>query len=1030
MNMRRSFLGLGAAGVLLVSGWVVLAPGSLAQSETTILGNVISRALSTPTAHVQIGSVDGALSSDATIRNVTVADRDGVWLRLDRARLVWRRSALLSRRLEVDRLEVGRLEVLRRPLPAEVDLPTALESESLLPELPLKVEVKAFSLAELALGEPVLGTGARLAASGAARLGPPAEGLALTFEARRLDAEGRFTARLGYVPRGERLELKLDHDEPAGGLLARAANLPGLPTVRLELDGRGPLDDWAASLAFRAGEGIGAQGGARLVREGAERRLTLDLASQVDGLLPAAVAPVFAGTTQLQGTVRLGDGGAVGIERLDLASRTASLTLSGGLSADQVLDVAVTARARPTDGETTRAAGAEIASLAFDGSAKGPIRAPRIAGRLAAAGVHLPQGSLARLEASLSAEPRDGTPSATAGTEQRFAVNADARAEGVNLVDPALRAAVGDRVELALRSSWGQDGVGEIEHLRLVNPSLKARYQGRLGSRILAGTLQADLRDISVLTGLAGRPLAGALTATARLDGDPGAGSVLADVTAEGRAIGLGLPAADRLTGGRLTARGRIRTLPGGFGLERLSIEGAHARAELNGEATQARAAIDARLRLADLARIDDGLAGAAEVTARLAGSLARPEVSATVTTHEARALDRPLRDIKLDVVARDLTGAFDGGARLTGMVGGKPLAGSVRLRRLPDAWSLDEFNLTAGAATLAGRARLTTGSGLADGALTLAAPDLDDLSPFLLTPLSGALRGELVFAREGGDRQQARLSAVGRRIHALGMSLAGVDANISGSDLFGKPVLDGRVSADQLVLGGETVNEVRLEARGDPAASDLALTGTARGFALAARARLVNAERTRIDLATLTAERRGQRLALAQPATILLDDGAALISDLTIAANGGRVGLNGRIGRSLDLKVAIRSLPLSMVEIAQPGLALAGTLDGEVDLRGPVARPDGRYRLALARFAAPQTREAGLPPIDADAALPNGPGRGRVDRGKAASASMRRSPPARPRGSRSLVRRRSTRAARSPCGRAATSMRRSPTGA
>ena len=87
------------------------------RAETTVLGDLISRALSTPTTRVSIGAVEGALSSDATIRNIAITDRDGVWLRLDRARLIWRRAALFSRRLEVDRLEIGTLEFLRRPVP-------------------------------------------------------------------------------------------------------------------------------------------------------------------------------------------------------------------------------------------------------------------------------------------------------------------------------------------------------------------------------------------------------------------------------------------------------------------------------------------------------------------------------------------------------------------------------------------------------------------------------------------------------------------------------------------------------------------------------------------------------------------------------------------------------------------------------------------------------------------------------------------------------------------------------------------------
>ena len=50
------------------------------------------------------------------------------------------------------------------------------------------------------------------------------------------------------------------------------------------------------------------------------------------------------------------------------------------------------------------------------------------------------------------------------------------------------------------------------------------------------------------------------------------------------------------------------------------------------------------------------------------------------------------------------------------------------------------------------------------------------------------------------------------------------------------------------------------------------------------------------------------------------------------------------------------------------PDLALSGTLDGEADLHGPAARPEGRYALTVSKLVAPQTRQAGLPPIDASA--------------------------------------------------------------
>ncbi|MEP9321516.1 hypothetical protein ABKS89_30580, partial [Pseudomonas sp. LABIM340] len=48
------------------------------ESEKSVLGGLLSKALSTPGSRVAIGAVDGALSSDATIRNVAISDANGV----------------------------------------------------------------------------------------------------------------------------------------------------------------------------------------------------------------------------------------------------------------------------------------------------------------------------------------------------------------------------------------------------------------------------------------------------------------------------------------------------------------------------------------------------------------------------------------------------------------------------------------------------------------------------------------------------------------------------------------------------------------------------------------------------------------------------------------------------------------------------------------------------------------------------------------------------------------------------------------
>ena len=81
-----------------------------------IVASFISSALSSKTSKVSIGAVDGALSSDVTIHDVVLSDRDGTWLKIDTIKLVWSRTALFQRRLEINQLAIDHLDILRKPV--------------------------------------------------------------------------------------------------------------------------------------------------------------------------------------------------------------------------------------------------------------------------------------------------------------------------------------------------------------------------------------------------------------------------------------------------------------------------------------------------------------------------------------------------------------------------------------------------------------------------------------------------------------------------------------------------------------------------------------------------------------------------------------------------------------------------------------------------------------------------------------------------------------------------------------------------
>src|SRR6185312_9012617 len=156
------------------------------------------------------------------------------------------------------------------------------------------------------------------------------EGLDLTLTAQRLDAPGDFKTLLAYIPATDKLTLNVNSSEPAGGIFA---HLAGLPPVRLAFNGAGALDNFTAKLDFNAGADVWANGQVIVARQGAGRRLTLDLDSRLEGLAPGVVQPVFAGQTTLKGDVQFNNDSSVALPGgLHLVSAAARLDFEGGRS--------------------------------------------------------------------------------------------------------------------------------------------------------------------------------------------------------------------------------------------------------------------------------------------------------------------------------------------------------------------------------------------------------------------------------------------------------------------------------------------------------------------------------------------------------------------------------------------------------------------------------------------------------------------------------------------------------------------------
>ena len=823
-RFSRTLLAIAAVAVLTTGFWAGRGVLKGAEEDKGVLASFISRMLSSPDMKISIGSIDGALSSNSTIRDISISDRDGVWFKLDRVRLVWSRLALLRGRLEVDGLDAGKAEVLRKPVSsATAEAETApFDPTSIVPDLPVEVDVRGFRVAEIVLGPDVVGQAARISLNGKASLGDPAVGIDINFAAQRLDRPGNIGVKLSFDPKTTDLSLAITAKEPAGGVVASALKLPDSPPVELDVKGDGKLDDFLARLSLAAGEQIGAQAEARLQKSGADRRFTLNGSGQLAALAPERFAALISNPVNVGAAGRISPAGVWTFDDLKIASAAASIGYAGVASAEEV-----------------------------------------------------------------------------------------------------------------------------------------------------KGRLQLVMPDIAPLSPIAGRPLAGSADLAVDLDANIKAGTYSARIDGRLDNPMTGVATIDRLIGGALTVKGPVEYSAAGFGATSVEVTAENIQAKLSsvkvdrGPALQA-PALQVDAAISKLAAVDERLTGVARLAMTVTGDRAHPNADGTLVIENATAAGRPIKHLQLDIKGKDLLDLPDLVVKLDGDVDDRPTQGTLTVAKTANGWKVAPSEIAIGRTSIKGSGSLAP-SGLATGRLTVAAPALEDLSAFALRDLRGSLTAEIVLETAGGG-QSAQVTASGSGIRAGDITVGRLDLNGKGVDILRKPMIDATATIENANAQGISIPRLRVTARGSPTSTAFDLSGEAKGFIIDGKATMTPGDRLRIDIASLTARRAGRRIALTSPATLIWHDGTLSFDRIALEADGGRLTATGRAGKTLDVTVDAKSLPLSLLNFVSPTLNLSGTLDGEARLRGSATAPSGDWKIRIARLSEPSLRASGVPAVDVTA--------------------------------------------------------------
>jgi len=767
--------------LVLVLSLPATALAQTPQQDAGFVVNFLQDQLSSVGREVRLTGFAGALSSRATIEELTIADDDGVWLILRGAVLDWNRAALLRRRVEINEITADEIVLVRAPRPGPGEIAPEAR-EFVLPELPVSLRIDRVQAARVEISADLFGEAAVVKLDGSALLanGTGETDLSIT----RIDGpEGALRLEGSFNNQSRVLALDLSLQEAADGIAANLIGLPGRPALALDVSGEGPLSEFLAQITVATDDVTRLVGQIELVSTADPDIPTNRFRAQLGGDLAALFAPEFQpffgdGIALAAEGTRHPDG-RLDIELLDLKAEKLTLggqvrlgaggspeliRIEGRIVSDDGAPVLL-----PVSGPRTLVDQATLV-VDFDASEGDDWRAD-----IAVQGLSRPDVAIETLGLY-------GTGQITPeGMQGRLRFDAG----GIRLDDPALAAAVGDALTGYATLGWQRGQPLAVPAFGVSGANYALSGAGQIDGQRIAGRAEARLDQIARFSDLAGRNLQGGLNGV--IEGETRVLSGTFDLVARvtGRNLRLDQPEVDRLLAGVSQITASVRRDTTGTFLRSLTAEARTLSASGRGTLRTRASEIEAELNFSDLSVLGGAYGGALSAVARFSEDAQGQNLRATTN-----ATDLKTGIAELDSLLRG-TSTVELGATRNG-----------------DVIALQQFALAAATLQVEAAGRLEEGASSLDATL-----DFSDLS--VLGPrYAGRLSARATLREDAGERR-FELDA-----DARGLSMAQREADIL---LRGDTTLelrateaDGRVRIDQFSLANPQITATASGVIGD----------------------------------------------------------------------------------------------------------------------------------------------------------------------------------------------------------------------
>jgi translocation and assembly module TamB len=957
-----------ALGVLLAVPLIALAQSNGDEQEKSFFLKFVQDRLSTPDRQISISNIDGALSSVASIREVTISDQKGVYLTIRNVALDWNQGAIFLGRLEVNSLTADSIEYTRNPVPAE-NTPPALPSPEAgglsIPQLPVAVILRKLSIPRITLGKDTFGVASTLSLDGRATLDGGSLDAALAIK--RLDGPaGAFDLAAKYDKASTNLDLDLSLVEGRDGLIGTVLHLENRPDFRFEIKGSGPVANLGTALTLDAGGTRVLDGRADIRQQNDGFAVTTHLGGPIATLMAPAYRDFFGADASLDASGLLRSAGGVQVDKFALAGGQVHLTGSAATSADWFLD------RLQVDGDIADPNG-------------GPVVLPVAGANTKLESAHLAVGfggSDQNWRASVEAR---GFSNATLGADRlviagsgvganlddpaarRLTFNVDGRLDGVTSPDAGIADALGDSIGLGAAGLWNAGQPLELAQFRLAGKAVSFDTAGTFDKGVFNGRIALAASSLAPFSGLTGHALAGAIDLKATGSVSPLIGGFDLDLDGTGSNLAIGEPTADGLLKGTVRLTGGVARTEEGITARQFRL--GNTQVQLGADGRFASTAADFRfdLGVADLKLLSEKATGALAVS-----GTAKGQDSAIALDLSAKVPSGSLAGRPLSSAAFSFTGALKQAA-LTGDISGTAnLAGQI-VSLASGISSADGVNHLSGLTFSAGGTKLAGDvtrrkDGLFEGRLTLDASDISTAAALALLEASGSAKADIALATDTG-KQTASVAAAVSALKVAGASVGSADLKAGVTDLFGVPMVNGSLDGRQIAAGGVTAETVSGNAKWDGGQTnfdaDAALSSGTKLAIAGALAPIADGYRIGLDRASL---QQGTLAAnLARPAALAISRGVVTLDAVAFDIGKGSLTATGSAGQTLDISVALKALPLSTANAVSPALGLAGTLDGTAHVTGAAARPQASFAIRGQGIGAAAIRDLGVTPLSLD---------------------------------------------------------------